>query len=45
MYIIDFIMGLERDFPATSNTVARTVGKLTPSATLDTNRLCPLCQR
>ncbi|RKP07901.1 hypothetical protein THASP1DRAFT_30279 [Thamnocephalis sphaerospora] len=41
----DFIVGLERDFPATANTVTRTVGKLTPSAALDPTRRCPLCQR
>ncbi|KAL0954500.1 hypothetical protein HGRIS_003467 [Hohenbuehelia grisea] len=39
----DFIVGLERDYPSTVSTIARTCGKLAPK---DTSRLrCVLCQR
>lgn len=40
---IDFIMGLERDYPATVSTIARTCAKLTPKEGSD--GVCFLCKR
>ncbi|THV07395.1 hypothetical protein K435DRAFT_825628 [Dendrothele bispora CBS 962.96] len=39
----DFIVGLERDYPSTVSTVARTCGKLAPKA--GANGTCVLCDR
>ena len=43
MAVIDFIFGLESDFPATVSTVARTCAKLTPKEGSDGT--CVLCER
>ncbi len=43
MGVIDFIFGLESDFPATVSTVARTCAKLTPKEGSDGT--CVLCER
>ncbi|KAF9003984.1 hypothetical protein BDQ17DRAFT_1279401 [Cyathus striatus] len=39
----DFIMGLERDYPSTVSTIARTCAKLAPKE--DSERRCILCER
>jgi len=39
----NFIMGLERDYPSTVNTIARTCAKVTPKEQSDTK--CLLCER
>lgn len=41
--ILDFIFGLESDYPATVSTVARTCAKLTPKEGSDD--ICVLCER
>lgn len=41
--VIDFITGLERDYPATVSTIARTCAKLTPKEGSD--GICLLCER
>ncbi|KDQ15957.1 hypothetical protein BOTBODRAFT_31411 [Botryobasidium botryosum FD-172 SS1] len=39
----DFIVGLEKNFPSTVSTVARTCGKLVPKG--DTDMACVVCER
>ncbi|KAI8997672.1 hypothetical protein BDB01DRAFT_840856 [Pilobolus umbonatus] len=39
----EFIVTLEKDFPATVSTVCRTVTKLTPSADMNNARSCAIC--
>ncbi|KAJ7756467.1 hypothetical protein DFH07DRAFT_820684 [Mycena maculata] len=39
----NFIVGLERDYPSTVSTIARTCGKLTPKDSAD--GICILCER
>ena len=39
----DFIAGLERDYPSTVSTIARTCAKLAPKK--GTNGICVLCER
>lgn len=39
----DFIVGLEKDYPSTVSTIARTCGKLAPKD--DAGSLCVLCER
>ncbi|CAG8463658.1 9994_t:CDS:2 [Diversispora eburnea] len=39
----DFIVGLERDYPSTVSTIARTGSKLTTSNSIDDENRCALC--
>lgn len=41
--MLDFIVGLEKDFPSTVSTIARTCGKLAPKDEQGEN--CALCER
>jgi hypothetical protein len=41
----DFIIGLERDYPSTVSTIARTCGKLAPKPQSDIAQRCFLCER
>lgn len=43
MGLVDFIVGLERDFPSTTSTITRTATKLTAAADMDLNKKCILC--
>jgi cytoplasmic tRNA 2-thiolation protein 2 len=41
-FVIDFIIGLERDYPSTVSTIAKTCAKLAPKA--DRGGICLLCE-
>ena len=41
--MIDFIAGLERDYPSTVSAIARTMAKLVPKGQVE--GLCALCER
>lgn len=43
IFLVDFIFGLESDYPATVSTVARTCAKLTPKE--GSNGVCIMCER
>jgi cytoplasmic tRNA 2-thiolation protein 2 len=43
IFSVDFIFGLESDYPATVSTVARTCAKLTPKE--GSNGVCIMCER
>lgn len=40
---IEFITGLDRDFPSTVSTVSRTASKLTVHSEMDVNNKCAIC--
>ncbi|KAL1923429.1 uncharacterized protein VTP21DRAFT_8409 [Calcarisporiella thermophila] len=40
----DFIVGLDKDFPSTVSTIARTGAKLTANQAIDPNQRCVICQ-
>ena len=42
-FVTDFVYGLERDYPSTVSTIARTCGKLTVKDLATSN--CVLCSR
>lgn len=43
IFVVDFIIGLEKDFPSTVSTIVRTCGKLAPKG--DSAGACLICQR
>jgi hypothetical protein len=41
--LLDFIIGLEKDYPSTVSTIVKTAAKLTPSNSIDPECRCVIC--